>query len=529
MLSNIKYILPPILFSIYPSLYLFSENVLEVKYTDILPIITYSLFFGLAIFYLFFLSTRNLLKSSLLTSIFIIIFYSYGYLYEFLIRFIDIGYKYFLIFMLLVFIIISFCTYRSKRKFENVLAIFNVIGASLVILCILNISYFKVVESRQSDNLGTLKKNQNSNFNSSYDDNESGNIIKRDIYYLIFDQYARADVLNEDFGFDNNEFIGFLNDKGFYIAGNSYSSYPHTRQSLASSLNMQYINELVKDKSNNNNISAMVILDSLLEDFEVMRILKSEGYRYLHFGSDYGATSMNKFADLNYNIYSTISNQSIIVEIIYSKSLLSSVLKIFGLDIGVKELLLKDLRTIKRERVLYQFKELEKVPDNKSPTFVFAHFLIPHGPFVFDSDGDVLSQSEEKKRSYKLNFINQTKFINKKIMKLIESLLSQSEVKPIIIIQSDEGPYPKGYSYRIELHKLLSTDLKTKFGILNAYYLPDAGNNYLYPDISPVNSFRIIFNEYFGKDYKMLKEKYFLTNYQYAHQFIDVSNRLKNN
>jgi len=139
MLSNIKYILPPILFSIYPSIYLFSENVLEVKYTDILPIITYSLFFGLAIFYLFFLSTRNLLKSSLLTSIFIIIFYSYGYLYEFLIRFIDIGYKYFLIFMLLVFIIISFCTYRSKRKFENVLAIFNVIGASLVILCILNI------------------------------------------------------------------------------------------------------------------------------------------------------------------------------------------------------------------------------------------------------------------------------------------------------------------------------------------------------------------------------------------------------
>ena len=107
--------------------------------------------------------------------------------------------------------------------------------------------------------------------------------------------------------------------------------------------------------------------------------------------------------------------------------------------------------------------------------------------------------------------------------------MSQSEVKPIIIIQSDEGPYPKGYSYRIELHKLLSTDLKRKFGILNAYYLPDAGNNYLYPDISPVNSFRIIFNEYFGKDYKMLKEKHFLTNYQYSHQFIDVTNRLKNN
>ena len=112
--------------------------------------------------------------------------------------------------VIFIFVITFFYTYRSKRVFENVLAIFNVIGVSLVILCILNISYFKVVESRQSDNLGTLKKNQNSNFNSSYEDNESGNIIKRDIYYLIFDQYAREDILKEEFNYDNHNFITYL-------------------------------------------------------------------------------------------------------------------------------------------------------------------------------------------------------------------------------------------------------------------------------------------------------------------------------
>ena len=521
--------MPVILFSIYPSLYLFSENVLEVKYSDVLPIITYSLFFGLVIFYLFFLITRNLLKSSFLASIFIIIFYSYGYLYVFFIRFIEIPDQYFLIFILLIFVITFFYIYRSKRTFENVLAILNVIGASLVILCILNISYLKVVESRQSDNLGTLKKNQNRNFNSSYEDNESGNIIKRDIYYLIFDQYAREDILKEEFNYDNHNFITYLRDKGFYIADNSYANYPHTMHSLASSLNMNYLNNLFNYETKNSNNSAYVVIKSLLEDFEVMRILKSEGYRYLHFGAGEGHTIENKFADYNYNIFSTISNQRIILEIIYSKSLLSPVLKFFDLDIGVKQRLLNDFRSLIGERILYQFNELEQIPEITEPTFVFAHILIPHQPFVFDSSGNALSISEEISRSHRTNYIGQINFINGKIMNLIEAIFEKSEVKPIIIIQSDEGPYPEGYKKDIKLHNLLSMDLYKKFGIINAYYLPDAGNDYLYQDISPVNSFRIIFNKYFGKDYKMLKDKHYLTNYRYSHQFIDVTNRLKNN
>ena len=41
--------------------------------------------------------------------------------------------------------------------------------------------------------------------------------------------------------------------------------------------------------------------------------------------------------------------------------------------------------------------------------------------------------------------------------------------------------------------------------ILNAYYLPGYDGD-LYATISPVNSFRLVFNSYFGGEYDMLED-----------------------
>ena len=41
--------------------------------------------------------------------------------------------------------------------------------------------------------------------------------------------------------------------------------------------------------------------------------------------------------------------------------------------------------------------------------------------------------------------------------------------------------------------------------ILNAYYLPK-GSEVLYPSISPVNTFRVVFNEYLGGNFPLLED-----------------------
>jgi hypothetical protein len=42
--------------------------------------------------------------------------------------------------------------------------------------------------------------------------------------------------------------------------------------------------------------------------------------------------------------------------------------------------------------------------------------------------------------------------------------------------------------------------------IFNAYYFPDGGAGDLYPTITPVNSFRLMFNGYFGGEYPLLPD-----------------------
>ncbi len=46
--------------------------------------------------------------------------------------------------------------------------------------------------------------------------------------------------------------------------------------------------------------------------------------------------------------------------------------------------------------------------------------------------------------------------------------------------------------------------------ILNAYYLPGFDQSKLYKSVSPVNSFRLVFNHYFGTKYPLLEDETFL-------------------
>ena len=182
---------------------------------------------------------------------------------------------------------------------------------------------------------------------------------------------------------------------------------------------------------------------------------------------------------------------------------------------------------IQWKRVLYKFDKLAEIPSIKEPTFVFSHMLIPHPPFVFDRNGNFISGEMVKKRSNKENYIEQLIFTNKKVEELIDKLISNSEVSPIIILQADEGPFPRRYRIQgrdFNWKQASKTELRQKMGILNAYYLPDFDKNVLYPSITPVNSFRLILNHYFNTHYKLLPDKnYAFVDERHPYMFFDVT------
>ena len=76
---------------------------------------------------------------------------------------------------------------------------------------------------------------------------------KPDIYYIVLDGYGREDILNEYYAYDNSEFLENLAKRGFAVPHQARSNYPKTVLSISSTLNMDYISNLMPelmDKTN---------------------------------------------------------------------------------------------------------------------------------------------------------------------------------------------------------------------------------------------------------------------------------------
>jgi len=124
----------------------------------------------------------------------------------------------------------------------------------------------------------------------------------------------------------------------------------------------------------------------------------------------------------------------------------------------------------------------------------------------------------------KIAYIDQLKFANKEITKVIEKILDKNE-KSIIILQSDHG---SGFDVNFENPD--ESMMLQRLSILNAYYAPEISKNRFHENITPVNSFRIIFNDYFNGDYKILEDRNYWNHGNAPWDFNDITEIIvKNN
>ena len=314
-----------------------------------------------------------------------------------------------------------------------------------------------------------------------------------DIYHFILDSYSRSDILESAFKIDNSAFIEELKQLGFYVADCSWPNYVNTRLSLSSALNMDYINVIAPDATPK--VQNMGVVDPLILHSKVRADLEALGYKTVSFQTGYLFT---EFHDADYYIpmasfsffrpFVTPFESLLLDETAFRLLKLIPAVKTWSIQSPLYEKYLIDKNKV----------AILKNLDIPSPKFVFGHFAAAHRPFMFTADGALQGDDRyySKTNSRPINpefgikgYANGIAYLDTSMIDIIKILLA-SDNPPIIIIQGDHG------NVRLEQQ-----------GILNAYYFPGKDYHSLYPNITPVNSYRVIFNQFFNGSMPLLTDR----------------------
>lgn len=346
---------------------------------------------------------------------------------------------------------------------------------------------------------------------------EQGASRPPNIYHFVFDRYPSEGVLKEYYGHDDSATGRFLEHRGFYVARNSHANYHRTAHSLASTFYMDYLDLLAgTPKVAGDNWQPV---HAMLRDHRAARFLKARGYDFIQFGSWWTGTFRNHRADVNRPHGFSEFNM-----LYLRRTMLRSIFQALP-DWPLTRRL--DWDSGQCHRVAAQIEEIKATSAREKPTYVFAHFLVPHDPYNFTTNGRCLTLQESNKRGLRQGYLDQVAYAGRIIEELVTELQADDRSRPVILIQSDEGPFPDreaGVPWQEQPDDLL----RIKTGILNAYYFPGGQYGELSSATTPVNSYRVLFNALFGSNFDLLPDRVFVhPGDKQLYEFHDVTARVR--
>tara|TARA_B100001167_G_C16759265_1_gene300445 strand:+ start:85 stop:1506 length:1422 start_codon:yes stop_codon:yes gene_type:complete len=448
----------PFLLAFFPSWILILKNYDELIFQDILislAIVSVSIIIWIVIRKII----KNSNKAALITGVGVVFFFYFGYVQDalkgILVSNIPVNKTSILVpISIIIFIILTIYFIKSKNNFEPIIKIANVVSITLILVVCVQF----IIPGASAE--------------------------KPNVYHIILDEYTDNEILTKKFGYNNEKFLEFLNNNGFYMHDKLFSTFGGTVKELNVILNMEYPKKLrwmSEDyESLNNN--------------KVMSIFSNQNYSIIETNS---MMRWKNFSDVDTKLcYDTNFINSEFLDQVLGKSIIRYFLEKYQQD-------------TRRDTVRCTFDVLNEITlKTDGPKYVFSHVYVPHPPFLFGPNGENVIpdrreisglQSWENPQGY----INQLIYATNEITVVIKNIV-KNDPNAIIIVQGDTGTLTGA-----DISKKTMKEIYQAHSILYAVRIPDVEDS---DYMIPVNTYRIIFNNYFNMNYDYLEYHSYLVD-----------------
>jgi len=406
-------------------------------------------------------------------------------------------------------------TYLQADRLSRFL---DFISIGLVLISFTSLAFSIISDAREIDN---GKQEFEAQFQKYLTEDLTSPFNMRDFYFIVLDRYPGEDILYAENGLNNSDFYENLTSMGFKVLRKSRSNYGVTSESVPSMLNMDYFESLKSSGYNE-------------ENNRLWKFFKSQGFTFVFLPSNWITTTRNDYADVVLNPYPVHLDREFkqhtfqeimffertlfgriyytLMHILFNQDVPSTSIETLQQRIQEGDILAQgnfceqfnysaQFVNISKIHIPKTFENLSQVPNISGRKFVFAH--INHWEYLNKPANDGITN------------------VNVLVESLVRKLVSESHPAPVIILLSDHGSKPlvkaleanrsifaKYTCYSEGSHD--QNDIYASWYPVNnleALYLPDGGDEIIYPDMTPVNVWRRILNFYFGTDFQHADDK----------------------
>lgn len=298
-----------------------------------------------------------------------------------------------------------------------------------------------------------------------------------DIYLMVWDEYMSPEITDKRMGFvEYMPFLDSLKQKGFLIPRHARSNYFETSLSMPAMLNLDYV---PLQNLTLNEAQSEVYCMELLEENRLMSFLTEQGY-----------------ACHNLSIFSLHQTVNPVNTLTFTPAQLWDYI-ILGSLWGNAQ----SIAALSHTQYNAQVQEALQTHLNQQqahPQFVYFHIMLPHTPFVYKENGEVMSATDAQALSQPQKYLAQMRFTQKCVLRWVNEIQTKNKRPAMIILTGDHGLR----YFTQDMYMCKPSDV---YEIFHAIHLPpNSPVKYDSVNFHLTSTFRHILNGYFHTQYDSL-------------------------